>query len=163
MGSASPTPSTTTSSTPARKVSTVPAGLGRRFLLRAYVSGLLARFSRWMGATMGCTFKHSVLTSLDRLTRHVIHMHAKVTAMSELTDTLLAKVAQIETVGDSIIEVLGAVRQDLTDAINSADWAAVQEANDRLEAQAQEISAAITQGTVAEGEVPPAEGEVPIP
>jgi hypothetical protein len=81
--------------------------------------------------------------------------------MSETIDTLLIRVAEIETVGDSIIAVLANVRADLALAVANNDISAVAAVNDRLGAQTAEIVAAITTGTVAADEPPPAIPEEP--
>lgn len=69
--------------------------------------------------------------------------------MSEQLDTLTARVAAIETVGDSAILLLSELKADLDAALANQDMGAIQALSDRLAAQTQELADAITANTPA--------------
>ena len=101
-------------------------------------------------------YKYTLLSTLGKMSGFLRNVDERLKKMSEQIDTLLARVAEIETVGDSVIEVLGNVQQQLAEALANNDLAMVAEVNDRLAAQTAELAAAITAGTVAADEPPPA-------
>ena len=67
--------------------------------------------------------------------------------MSLELDTLVEKVAAIETVGDSAVALLAALKAKLDEAIASGDPAALVALSDRLGAQTDELAAAISANT----------------
>lgn len=93
----------------------------------------------------------------EALLRAILNLTNEVNAMNETLDTLVERVAAIESVGDAAIVLLGELKTALDRAIESGDWEQVQDINERLAAQTQEMAAAIVNYTPAA----PAEPEAP--
>lgn len=83
----------------------------------------------------------------QRIFAAVTRIEEKVNRMSIELDTLVARVAEIETVGDSAIALLQELKGALDAAIAADDPAALQALSDRLGAQTQELAEAITANT----------------
>jgi len=107
---------------------------------------------------------HSVTLTFVGGTPGVIHLHLGDTVALD-TSALTAAVSSIESVGDSVVEVLNRIVAELhamtANAANSVDPAEVQALADRLTAQSAEIAAAVEHAT--QPETPPAPEPNPEP
>lgn len=92
----------------------------------------------------------AVLRKLNRILAILQSLTRGNEAMSELLDTLVARVAEIETVGDSAILLLQELKTKLDEAIASEDRDALVALSDRLGAQTQELAEAIVANTPSE-------------
>jgi hypothetical protein len=93
----------------------------------------------------------------QRIFAAITRVEQKVNLMSMELDTLISRVAEIETVGDSAIALLNDLKLKLDEALASGNTAELQALSDRLGAQTAELAAAITANTVAEDEEQPDE------
>jgi regulator of replication initiation timing len=84
-----------------------------------------------------------------RIFAAVTRIEEKVNRMSIELDTLVARVTEIESVGDSAIVLLGDLKTKLDEAIASDDKDALVALSERLGAQTQELADAISANTPA--------------
>lgn len=84
-----------------------------------------------------------------RIFAAVTRIEEKVNRMSVELDTLVARVTEIESVGDSAIVLLGDLKTKLDEAIASDDKDALLALSERLGAQTQELADAISANTPA--------------
>ena len=94
--------------------------------------------------------EYLILKRLDKLIRHIRKLTNQVTRMSETVTELTARVAELETVGDSAIELLHGLKAQLDAAIANNDMSQVKALSDRIGAQTQEMADAIVANTAAE-------------
>jgi hypothetical protein len=73
----------------------------------------------------------------------------EINRMNEVLDTLVSRVAAVESVGDSAILLLQELKTALDSAISASDWAAVSDINARLQAQTEELANAVAAYTPA--------------
>lgn len=86
---------------------------------------------------------------LRAIAQSLSSIHKRLMIMSEQLQTLTERVAAIETVGDSAIELLNGLKADLDAAIASGDEDALAALSERLGAQTAELAAAVAANTPA--------------
>ena len=91
-----------------------------------------------------------ILNRLDTILRQIRKLTKKVTRMSETIQELTDRVAELETVGDSAIELLNGLKAQLDAAIANNEMSQVKALSDRIGAQTQEMADAIVANTAAE-------------
>ena len=84
---------------------------------------------------------------LQMIFKQLKTINKRMKTMNEQLDTLTARVASIETVGDSAVVLLAGLKEQLDAAIAADDMSGVQDLSDRLAAQTQELADAITANT----------------